>query len=112
MLERLVAEKKKREAERIRLQDEAFAKAHAIAIETNATHVSVPRYLPVCLTRVSGIPVRAPTVKAREAAASALTVQESSANMASTSADNASEKKLQTSDSSSTDNIESSKTRK
>ncbi|KAI6245846.1 hypothetical protein HI914_06105 [Erysiphe necator] len=93
MLQRLVEEKKKRESERAARIDEAFAKAHALAIENNDSHAHLPPYIPLCLTRRCGTRVPAPTVKAQELAESVPTAPESSANMASTSADNASEKK-------------------
>ncbi|RKF62440.1 hypothetical protein OnM2_033086 [Erysiphe neolycopersici] len=102
MLQRLVEEKKKREFERAARIDEAFAKAHALAIENNESHAHLPPYIPLCLTRRCGTRVPAPTVKGQEPAVSAPTAPESSASTASTSADNASEKNHQISDSSST----------
>ncbi|CAD6506176.1 BgTH12-07106 [Blumeria graminis f. sp. triticale] len=102
MIQRVLEDRKRREAEKIRIQEEDFAKAHAKAIENNDTHAYVPRYLPVCLTKMSGTRVPAPTAKAPAPAASAPTKPASSVNTASTSADSASERKPQISVSSST----------
>ncbi|KAI1001958.1 hypothetical protein K3495_g6247 [Podosphaera aphanis] len=75
MIQNVIEARKRREAERVRIEEEAFEKAKQKAIENNETHVHFPPYLPVCLTKLSGTPAPGPTAKGPEPAESAPTKQ-------------------------------------